>query len=214
MAELLESIQQDCCDPFPVVVHPEPSWGMDDEQFYKFCRRNKDLRIERSADGDLIILAPAGGSSSHGNLELAYQFQVWSRQDGSGKGFDSSGGFVLPNGAARSPDISWVRNERLETLSQRDWTRFLPLCPDFVLELLSPSDRLRDVQEKMAEYIENGAQLGWLIDSVKKQVHVYRPEHAPKVLSNPKKISGDPVLRGFTLDLAALWETMERKPRR
>jgi Uma2 family endonuclease len=131
--------------------------------------------------------------------------------DGTGEVFDSSGGFLLPNGAMRAPDISWVRRERVNALTQEQWERFPPLCPDFVLELRSSTDALRVLKAKMEEYVSNGARLGWLIDPKAKQVHVYRPDAAPEILDNPAVLNGDPVLPGFVLSLSELWAAMERR---
>jgi len=206
MAQVLGQIEQ-----APLVVHPAPGMEMDDEQFFQFCQINGDLRIERTAEGDLIIMPPAGASSSHGNAELTYLFQDWARRDGTGQVFDSSAGFTLPNGAMRSPDVSWVRNERLDAFSEEAWEKFLPLCPDFVLELRSPSDSLRVVQQKMEEYIRNGARLGWLLDPARKQVHLYRPRARPQVLDNPEDLSGEPILKRFVLDVRQVWAAMARR---
>jgi Uma2 family endonuclease len=205
MAEVVQQSEQP-----PVVVHTRPVIEIDDDQFFRFCQLNPDLHIERSAEGDIIIMAPAGGSSSAGNAALIYAFESWARVDRTGRVFDSSGGFKLPNGATRSPDVSWVTNNRLESLSERDWDRFLPLCPDFVLELRFPTDSLRQVQRKMEEYRDNGARLGWLLDPVAKQAFVYSPNRT-EVIAKPTTISGEPVLRGFTLDVATVWEAMHRK---
>lgn len=208
MAEVLEPIE-----PAPLVVHTSPVMEMNDEQFFQFCQLNRDLRIERTAEGDLIIMPPAGGSSGRGNAELTYLFQTWARREGTGQVFDSSTGFILPNGATRSPDVAWVRNDRLDRLSDEQWEQFLPLCPDFVLELRSPSERLQVVQQKMEEYRQNGARLGWLLDAPRKRVHVYRPEAPPELLENPFQLSGDPVLQGFVLDVGQVWAAMKRKNR-
>lgn len=206
MAEVLDLIEQT-----PLVLHTRPALDMDDEQFFRFCQLNPDLRIERTAQGDLIIMPPTGGSSSRGNAELTYLFQAWARRDGTGQIFDSSGGFKLPNGATRSPDVSWVRNERLDQFGSEQWEKFLPLCPDFVLELRSPTDPLRIVQQKMEEYIQNGARLGWLLDPMSKRVHVYLPEHPVAIWENPSELSGDPILPNFVLDLPQIWAVMERQ---
>ena len=197
----------------PLIVHTRPVIDMDDEQFFQFCQLNRDLRIERTAEGDIIIMAPEAGSCGRGGSELVFLFEQWARRDGSGQVFASSTGFNLPNGATRSPDVAWVRNERLETLSEQEWEKLLPLCPDFVLELRSPSDTLRRVERKMEEYCQNGAQLGWLLDPVSKKVHIYRRDAAPEILDNPAIVSGEPLLRGFTLDLQKIWAAMERKKR-
>lgn len=206
MTAVLETIERD-----PLVIHTSPVVEMNDEQFFQFCLLNRDLRIERSAEGDLIIMPPAGGSSGRGNAELTYLFQVWSNRDGTGQIFDSSTGFKLPNGATRSPDVAWVRNERLDQLSDEEWEKFLPLCPDFVLELRSPSDPLRFVEQKMEEYMQNGARLGWLLDAPQRHVHIYRRGQSLEILDNPQKLSGELVLQGFVLDVPQLWAAMARK---
>src|SRR6266566_9439420 len=149
MPEILEQLEQ-----APLVVHTAPGMEMDDDQFFQFCQANRDLRIERTAEGDLIIMPPAGASSGRGNAELTYLFQHWARRDGTGQVFDSSTGFKLPNRAMRSPDVSWVRNERLEAFSDEEWEKFLPLCPDFVLELRSPSDPLQVVKKRWKSICE------------------------------------------------------------
>jgi len=195
----------------PLVVHTRPAIDMDDEQFFQFCQINRDLQIERTAEGDIVIRAPEAGSSGLGSSELTISLGVWARLDGTGRVFGPSTGFKLPNGATRSPDVAWVRIERLEALTEEQWHKFLPLCPDFVLELRSPSDALRPLQKKMAEYRENGTQLGWLLDSASKRVHVYRPGIAVEVLDQPSSVSGEPLLRGFVLDVPQIWALMERK---
>ena len=190
----------------PVVLHTRPAIEMDEEQFFEFCQLNRDWRIERTAEGDLEIMPPTGGETSNRKIELAAQVQLWARQNNTGAAFDSSGGFVLPNGAVRSPDIAWVRRERLQALSAEQKRKFLPLCPDFVVELRSPSDSSATVQAKMREYIENGAGLGWLLDPGSRWAYVYRPGKSPQVSENPHKLSGEPELPGFVLDLRPIWE--------
>ncbi len=172
-----------------------------DGRFYELCRLNRELRIERTAGGELSIMAPVGGDSSDRNAEIAFQLRLWAKRDGSGRTFDSSGGFRLPNGAVRSPDASWIGNARLATLTEEQRRRFLPLCPDFVVELRSPSDSLSALRDKMREYIDNGARLGWLIDPAGRQVFVYRADAPPERLEVPASVAGDPVLPGFRLDL-------------
>ena len=190
----------------PVVLHTRPALDMDEEQFYEFCRLNDELRIERTAEGDLEIMPPTGGETGNRNLKIALQLGAWTERDGTGVAFDSSTGFVLPNGATRSPDASWVRRARLETLSTEQKSKFPPLCPDFVVELRSPSDPLAMIEAKLREYVENGARLGWLIDPETRRVHVYRPNEPARVLENPGKLTGDPVLPGFVLDLRQIWD--------
>lgn len=199
------------CEQEGLVVHTAPVLWLDNEQLFQFCQINRELRIERAADGDIEIMAPAGGSSSRGNAILVAAFTRWAEVDGTGEVFDSSGGFLLPNGAMRAPDISWVRRERVNALTQEQWERFPPLCPDFVLELRSSTNALRVLKAKMEEYVSNGARLGWLIDPKAKQVHVYRPDAAPEILDNPAALNGDPVLPGFVLSLSELWAAMERR---
>lgn len=179
-------------------------------RFFEFCQANRDYRIERNANGDIIVNSPESGSSGHGNARLARLFDEWAEADGSGTVFGSSAGFILPNGATRSPDLSWVRNERLKHISEQDWNRFLPLCPDFVLELRSPTDRLESLQEKMREYISNGARLGWLLDPLRKQIHIYRPHAEPEILDDPKEVSANPILPGFRLAVPRIWTAMNR----
>ena len=176
-----------------------------DEQFTELCRRNPNLRIELTSEGDLIIMPPTGGKTGARNFYLTAQFGFWVQKDDTGKGFDSSTEFTLPNGAKRSPDVSWVRLERWNALSDEEQEEFPPLCPDFVIELRSRSDRLKELQQKMEEYMANGAELGWLIDPFDKKIYVYRPRITVEVLDNPGEISGEPLLKGFVLDVQSLW---------
>jgi Uma2 family endonuclease len=150
-------------------------------------------------------MSPTGGETGRRNFVLIAQFGAWVRADGSGVGFDSSTGFILPNGAERSPDLAWVRAERWNALEPADRERFVKLCPDFAVELRSPSDDLATVQAKLAEYLACGCQLGWLLDPATRSVHIYRPGADPDVLVDPPTVAGDPVLPGFTLVLAELW---------
>jgi Uma2 family endonuclease len=175
-----------------------------DEQFFQLCQNNRDLQFERTASGELLIMPPTGGETGNRNIELSYQLQSWSRQNNLGKAFDSSTGFKLPNGADRSPDASWVRRERWEALTPEQREKFLPLCPDFAIELRSPSDSLKKIQEKMQEYIENGARLGWLIDRKNKRVEIYHPGRDVETIENPVTLSGEDVLPGFVLDLTTI----------
>lgn len=190
----------------PVVLHTRPALDMTDEEFYQFCQINREWRIERTAEGDLLVMAPAGGETGHRNMLVAAFLTNWALPDGTGVPFDSSTGFNLPNGATRSPDAAWVKRSRLASLTPEQKKRFLPLCPDFVIELRSPSDSLKTVQDKMREYVENGARLGWLVDSPNRRIYVYRPGAAVECLDNPATVSGDPELPGFVLDLARIWE--------
>lgn len=190
----------------PLVLHVRPVLDMTRDQFFEFCQLNRDLRIERTAEGDIVIMPPTGGETGARNARLVAQVIRWADLDGSGVVFGSSTGFDLPNGATRSPDVAWVKRSRLAELTPEEKQRFLPLCPDFVIELRSPSDRLSTLQEKMEEYVANGAQLGWLIDPVQRRVYVYRPGADVECLDNPAAVSGDPVLPGFVLRLEPVWE--------
>ncbi|MCC5634284.1 Uma2 family endonuclease [Nostoc sp. CHAB 5844] len=181
--------------------------ALTDEQFYQLCQVNRDLRIERSARGELIIMPPTGGETGNRNIEIAFQLQAWSRQNNLGIAFDSSTCFKLPNGAERSPDASWVRREKWNSLSDEQKRKFPPLCPDFVLELRSETDALKPLQEKMQEYMDNGASLGWLIDPKTKQVGIYRAGQEIEILNNPEQLSGENVLSGFILNLKPIFSS-------
>lgn len=180
------------------------SIDLTDDQFFQLCQKNRDFRFERTANGDLIVMAPTGGETSHRNIELSYQLQAWSRQNNLGKAFDSNGGFKLPNGSDRSPNASWVKKERWDALTPEQREKFLPLCPDFVVELCSQSDSLTTLQDKMKEYLDNGICLGWLIDRKNQRVEIYRPGQNVEILDSPQTLSGEDVLPGFVLDLSPI----------
>jgi len=193
--------------PEPVVVHFEPSrLRMNDEEFFMFCQLNPELRIERTSGGDIIVMAPTGGKTGRRNARLIAALVNWAEKDGCGQFFDSSTEFILPNGAGRAPDLSWIRNERWLTLSEKQQEQFPPLCPDFVVELRSKTDSLKSLTEKMEEYMANGAELGWLIDPLERRFHVYRPGLAAEILDDPETVSGESPLRGFVLDVRSLWD--------
>jgi len=176
-----------------------------DDKFVEIVAANKDLRLELSSQGELSIMSPTGGETGDRNLELGGQVWFWNRQNGLGKAFDSSTGFKLPNGATRSPDVSWIKIERWNALTSEQRKKFLPLCPDFVIELVSESDDLADTQAKMREYIANGLQLGWLINPKSQQVEIYRPNQEIEVLESPTSLFGEDVLPGFILDLQPIF---------
>ena len=186
----------------PLVLRARPALKVSDDEFFEFCRQNRDLRIEQTAGGEWIIMPPTGFETGNRNQEVSRQLGNWARQDDTGIAVDSSTGYILPNGAKRSPDASWVRRARLAVLTPEQKQKFLPLCPDFVIELRSPSDSLADTRDKMAEYQDNDARMGWLIDAAERRVHVYRPGGNIDVLDAPESVSADPELPGFTLDLA------------
>jgi Uma2 family endonuclease len=189
-----------------VTLRLHPAIELTDDEFFALCQINSDLRLERTSRGDIIIMAPTGAETGNRNSEITRQLGNWTKRDGTGAAFDSSTGFKLPNGADRSPDGSWVRKSRLATLTHEEKLRFLPLCPDFVIELLSPTDTLAATQAKMDEYIDNGARLGWLLDPETRSVHVYRPGATVTVLQSAREISAAPELPGFVLDLREIWE--------
>lgn len=193
-------------DILPVVLRLRPVVKLSDRQLGELCSLNGDMRIEQTCRGELEIMPPTYTETGSQNFDLTTQLGVWTKSDGAGVGFDSNAGFRLPNGAMRAPDASWVRRSRLAALPERAKRKFVPLCPDFVIELRSHTDRLSVVQAKMQEYMENGAQLGWLIDPLEKQVYVYRPQIPPERLDAPMTLSGDTVLAGFVLDLADIWQ--------
>lgn len=172
------------------------------EQFAALAAANRDLKLERTATGELIVNPPTGGESGKRNLSISGQLSNWfEAHDTLGEAFDSSTGFELPNGANRSPDASWVRKERWEALTLEQREGFVPLYPDFVIELRSKTDSLTGLRAKMQEYMESGTQLGWLIDPPNKQVEVYRAGQTVEVLENPSMLSGETILPGFTLTL-------------
>lgn len=176
-----------------------------DEQFFQLCQNNRDLKFERNANRDLIIMLPTGGETGNRNIEISYQVQAWSRQNNLGIAFDSSTGFRLPNGADRSPDAAWISLERWNGLTSEQQTRFVPLCPDFVIKLRSPSDSLAELRRKMEEYRDNGTRLGFPIDRVSRAVEIYRPEQEVETLNDPTTLSGEDVLPGFVLHLELVW---------
>ena len=188
-----------------VILQIPKSLKFTDDKFVEMVAANKDLRLELSSQGELSIMSPTGGETGDRNLELGGQVWFWNRQNGLGKAFDSSTGFKLPNGATRSPDVSWIKMERWNALTPEQRKRFLPLCPDFVIELVSESDDLADTQAKMREYIANGLRLGWLINPKNKQVEIYRPNQEIEVLQSPANLSGEDVLPGFILDLQPIF---------
>jgi Uma2 family endonuclease len=192
--------------PVPLNVELGEAIACSDEELFEFCALNPELRIERTPEGDLIVMTPAGGLSGHRNFEIVGALREWATDDGTGVGFDSSTGFVLPNGAMRAPDAAWVLRSRLEPLSPETKERFIPFAPDFLVELRSPSDRLPELQAKMEEYRQNGVRLGWLIDPEEQRVHVYRPGRPVEVLEDPIEVSGGPELAGFVLQLGPVWQ--------
>ncbi len=175
------------------------------EQFEQIAIANRDLRLERTAKGELIVMPPAGSDTGRKNADISGQLYVWNKKTKLGFVFDSSAGFILPNGAERSPDASWIEKSRWEALTKEQQEKFAPICPDFVIELKSKSDRLKTLEAKMEEYIENGAKMGWLIEPENKQVQIYYPDRAVEICSNISSISGYNLLPEFELDLTEIW---------
>jgi Uma2 family endonuclease len=187
-------------EQFPILLKINTkSWT--DDKYFDFCQQNQDLRIETNKDGDLIIMPPTGAETSVKNSEIIIQLGIWARINKKGIVFESNVEFTLPNGAKKSPDASWILKDRYLALTQKEREGFPPICPDFVVELRSKSDRLKPIQDKMTEFIKNGVRLGWLIDPYKKQVHIYRKNGEIEILENPETVSGEDVLEGFELDL-------------
>jgi Uma2 family endonuclease len=187
------------------VSHMPTSAPLTSDQFYDLCRANPDYRMERTAQGDLVFMAPTGGETGIHNASLISRFVVWNEKTELGFVFDSSTGFHLPNGADRSPDVAWVERDRWNRLTPAQREKFPPLAPDFVLELMSPSDSLEEAQSKMEEYMENGVCLGWLLNRKAKQVEIYRLGQPKEVLQAPLSLSGEDILPGFVLNLANFW---------
>ena len=184
----------------------EPAIALSENQFFTLCQQNPDLKFERSCQGDLIIMPPTGGETGRKNAELIADFIIWNRQSKLGIVFDSSTCFRLPNGSDRSPDVAWLKKERWESLTPEQQRKFPPLCPDFVLELLSPSDNLSFTQAKMQEYQANGVQLAWLLNPQDQQVEIYRLGYPVEILLRPRELSGENVLPNFVLNVAWLWQ--------
>ena len=199
MQLLVEDVELDR----PLVIQWEHQ--MTDDEYFQFCQINEDLRIKRTAQGDLLIMPPAGFESGNRNNELSRQVGNWAMENGQGQAFDSNTEYILPNGAAYSPDASWVLQSRVNTLTKEQKRKFPPLCPDFVVELMSPSDRLRKARAKMQDWIANGVQLGWLLDPDHRTAYIYRPGCEPEQVVNPERLVGEGPVAGFVLELAKVW---------
>ena len=174
---------------------------LNDDQFYQLCRDNPDVKFERNAFGELIVMPPTGGETGKRNALIIADFVIWNRQTKLGEVFDSSTCFKLPNGPNRSPDVSWIQSERWNALKPEQREKFPPIAPDFVLELMSPSDSLSETQAKMQEYMNAGVKLGWLIDRKTRCVEIYRQGQPKEILESPTSLSGEDILPGFVLDL-------------
>lgn len=179
---------------------------MTPDEFWEFCSLNRKLRAELTKDGDVIIMPPTGFESSEKNSEIVFELKTWAKKDGTGYVTESNGAYILPNGATKTPDAAWIRKERLEQFSAEERRKFLPIAPDFVIELRSESDSLIEQQAKMEEWIENGVRLAWLIDTKTKRVHIYRPDNDAEIVDNPSKVSAGDLLPGFELDTNQIWK--------
>ena len=188
-----------------LTLNLNPIIKLTDDQFFELCQENENIRLERTAKGELIIMSPAGGETGSSNAGLTAQIWIWNQQKKLGKVFDSSTGFKLPNNANRAPDASWVKLERWDALTPEQKKKFPPICPDFVVELMSPSDSLKETQDKMKEYRDNGAVLGWLINRKSRQVEIYRPNQEVEILQSPTTVSSEDILPGFVLSLESIW---------
>ena len=182
------------------------SVGLSPEQFFRFCRDNPELRLELTAQKEIIVMSPTNSKTGMLNAEITRQLANWAKKDGRGVVFNSHAGFTLPNGASRSPDASWILRKRWDALTPEQQEVFAPICPDFVIELWSPSDTLKELQFKLGEYLTNGTLLGFLIYPPKRQVYVYRPDQPLVCLDQPNNVWGDPELPGFVLDLNEIWQ--------
>ncbi len=189
-----------------ITLNLDPIIHFTDEQFYQLCQTNRDVRFERTAEGELIVMPPTGGETGKRNGDIFGELWAWNKQQKLGIAFDSSTGFKLPNGADRSPDAAWVRLERWEALTPEQRRKFPPLAPDFVVELRSASDELKPLQDKMKEYRDNGVRLGWLIDPQNQQVEIYRLGQEAEMLQSPAILSGEDVLPGFVLELRGIFD--------
>ncbi|MBC6418253.1 MAG: Uma2 family endonuclease [Prochloron sp. SP5CPC1] len=188
-----------------MILQIPPELEMTNDQFFHLCQLNPDYPMERTATGELMIMSPAGSETGNRNLKLVQQLANWTDKDGTGIAFDSSAGFTLPNGATRAPDAAWINLKRWNAIPGSVQVKFAPLCPDFVVELRSPTDSLPILKDKLQEYMENGASLGWLIDRQNRQVYIYRPSMEVECLNNPATVSGYPILPGFLLNLQPIW---------
>jgi Uma2 family endonuclease len=190
----------------PLPLRFRPKTPMSDDELMRFCAANDALRVERDANGEILVMTPAGNRTGRKNTAIISALDKWAEQDGRGYAFDSNTGFTLPDGSMRSPDAAWITASRWDILSEDDKDRFSPICPDFIIELRSPSDNLAELEAKMAEWITNGAHMAWLIDPERQVVAIYRPGDQPEVLHHPTSVQGSGVVAGFELVMTRIWE--------
>jgi Uma2 family endonuclease len=188
-------------------INLDPIVKLTREQFYELCAANPELKLERNANGELVIMSPTGGETGTWNSDITIDLGIWNRQTATGKTFDSSTGFSLPRGSDRSPDAAWIPIEKWNALTTAQRKKFLPLCPDFAIELLSPTDSWIKGLAKMQEYQDNGCRLGWLIDPESKRVAIFRLGQPIEILEAPVSLSGEDVLLGFVLNLENIWSS-------
>ncbi len=205
MANNLETINLSEVFVFPKFTLNFRSEKLTEKQFEALCQNNPDVKFELSAKGELIIVPPTSLESGWKNSDITTDVTIWSRNDKTGIVFDSSTLFTFPNSAKRSPDVSWMSKEKWESVSKSERRKFSRVVPEFVIELLSPTDTLAETQEKLLEYIENGVKLGWLIDPENKRVHIYRANGETEILNNPEKLYGEDVLVGFELNVQEIF---------
>jgi len=187
----------------PIRLRPENP--MTDEELLRFCAANDTFRVEREPNGEILVMTPANSKTSKMNMRIARLLDEWAEADGRGVAFDSSGGFTLPDSSMRNPDAAWVELARWEALTDAQQSSFAPLCPAFVIELRSPSDKLPEARAKMEKWVANGAQLAWLVDPLRKTVEIYRPAQEPECLVDPTSVQGDAPVAGFELAMARVW---------
>jgi Uma2 family endonuclease len=190
----------------PLPLRFRPDTPMSDDELMRFCAANEILRVERDPNGEILVMTPAGSKSSKMNMRIGRLLDEWAEADGRGVAFDSNGGFSLPDGSMRAADAAWVRIEKWEALSEKDQARFAPLCPDFIIELRSQSDKLPELQAKMQQWIANGAQLAWLIDPIDQTVAIYRSAQQPEVHHHPSSVQGTGPVAGFELLMSRIWD--------
>jgi Uma2 family endonuclease len=187
-------------------IRLRPDTPMSDDEFMRFCAANEPMRFEREPNGEILVMTPSGSRTSRINSQITYLLTAWAQEDARGVSFDSNGGFGLPDGSVRAADAAWVALHRWQALTEEEQSGFAPICPDFVIELRSPSDKLPDLQAKMDQWIANGAELAWLIDPIEKSVTVYRPGQDPEHLAHPTSVQGTGPIAGFELVLSRIWE--------
>ena len=206
MVQAVQAPPRTTQEVLPIVLRLHPIIQLTEEEFATFCEQNQDVRIERRCTGELELMSPTKGYTGNHEAEVVMQLGIWAKRDGTGIFFGPTAGFTLPNRAMRSPDASWILKTRLALMTAEDENRFMPICPDFVVEVRSITDRLRIIQDKMDEYMENGVRLGLLVDPIEKRVHVYRPGASVQIYDNPETVSADPELPGFVLNVKDVWE--------